>query len=65
MRELTRILLTLVAERDKLSDTLGITENLARRLAAHESEMERVYLPAAAAELTAEEWKNLSEAAPT
>jgi hypothetical protein len=64
LRELTRILLSLVAERDKLSDTLGITENLARRLAAHESDLERVYFPAAATELTPEEWNLLSEAAP-
>jgi hypothetical protein len=42
----------------------GLVENLERRLAAHESEMERVYYPAAAPLLTAEEWRILSESAP-
>ena len=49
VRELTRYLLSQVSERARLSDLLGFTENLARRLAAHESEMETVYYPAAAA----------------
>jgi hypothetical protein len=64
LRELTRFLLSVVADPGRLPDTLGITENLARRISAHESELERVYYPAAAAVLTAEEWKILVEAAP-
>jgi hypothetical protein len=64
LRELTRFLLTVIADTAKTSDTLGITENLARRLAAHESELESVYLPAASGELSADEWKILSDAAP-
>jgi len=46
------------------ADVQGLVENLERRLAAHESEMERVYYPAAAPLLTAEEWRILSESAP-
>jgi hypothetical protein len=65
LRELTRYLLSLVTAHGKISDILGITENLARRMAAHESEMDRVYYPAAAPVLTAEEWRVLAEAAPT
>jgi len=64
VRELTRYLLSQVSERARLSDLLGFTENLARRLAAHESEMETVYYPAAAASLTPEEWARLEGAAP-
>lgn len=65
LRELTRFLLTLVADPAKLSDTLGIVENLDRRLAAHEKELENVYYPTAAPALTEEEWKTLAESAPT
>ncbi len=64
LRELTRFLLTLVADPAKLSDTLGIVENLDRRLAAHEKELENVYYPAAEPVLSEEEWNILSEAAP-
>jgi hypothetical protein len=68
LRELTRFLLTLVADSAKplsaLADALGIADNLARRLTAHESELERVYYPAAATLLTAEEWRILGDAAP-
>jgi len=64
VRELTRSLLWQVNERARLSDLLGFTENLARRLAAHESEMETVYYPAAAATLRGDEWTSLAEAAP-
>ncbi|MEP6994495.1 MAG: hypothetical protein ABI968_08250 [Acidobacteriota bacterium] len=35
-----------------------------QRLAAHRSELERVYYPAAVAAMTAEEWKTLEDAAP-
>ena len=64
LRELTRYLLSQVHERATVADLLGFTENLARRLTAHESEMESVYCPAAATELTPDEWKVLQEAAP-
>ena len=64
LRELSRMLLTLVDDHDKLSDALGITENLGRRLSAHEAGLETVYYPAAAPVLTSEEWKILTDAAP-
>jgi hypothetical protein len=64
VRELTRYVLSQVTEHARLSDVLGLTDNLAQRLAAHQSEMERVYYPAAAPRLTAEEWKILEGAAP-
>jgi hypothetical protein len=64
LRELTRFLLTLVADPAKLSDALGITDNLDRRLAAHENELRSVYYPAATTSLTESEWKILSDAAP-
>ena len=64
VRELTRYLLSQIEERAPISDVLGLTDNLERRLAAHESEMREVYYPAAAPLLTAEEWKALAEAAP-
>jgi hypothetical protein len=64
LRELTRILLSIIADHDKLSDALGITENLSRRVTAHGTGAAEVYFPAAARVLTAGEWKILSEAAP-
>jgi len=64
IRELTRYLDSQIAERAPVADVQGLVENLERRLAAHESEMERVYYPAAAPLLTAEEWRILSESAP-
>jgi hypothetical protein len=64
VRELTRYLLSQLAERAPLSDILGLTENLARRVAAHHAEEARVYFPAAAPVLTAEEWDVLEAAAP-
>jgi hypothetical protein len=65
VRELTRSLLSQVNERGRLADLLGYTENLARRLSAHESEMEKVYYPAAAPALQEAEWKILAAAAPS
>jgi hypothetical protein len=65
VRELTRYLLSQIAERAPLSDILGLTENLGRRLAAHQTEVTGVYFPAAAPVLTAEEWDLLREAAPS
>jgi hypothetical protein len=64
IRELTRYLLSQIDERAPMSDVLGLVENLERRLAAHESEMEKVYYPTAATLLTPEERRLLTEAAP-
>jgi hypothetical protein len=64
IRELTRYLVSQIAENAPIADVLGLVENLDRRLAAHESEMESVYYPTAAPLLTAEEWRLLSEAIP-
>ena len=64
IRELTRYLLSQIGERAPLADVLGLVENLERRLAAHESEMEKVYYPGGASLLTPEEWRLLGEAAP-
>ena len=64
LRELTRYLLSQVNDNAPIGDILGFAENLERRFAAHESEMENVYYPAAAPALTDEEWKILSEASP-
>ncbi len=63
LRELTRFLAAQVDEHAPIADILGLAENLERRLSAHESEMERVYLPAAVPELSEAEWKVLAEAA--
>ena len=64
LRELTRYLLSQMTDRAPLPDILGFADNLERRWSAHESEMERVYYPAAATVLTAEEWNILAAAAP-
>lgn len=64
VRELTRYLLEQISTGGALGDVLGLAENLERRLAAHEAEMERVYYPAAAAVLTEAERRALSAAAP-
>jgi len=64
LRELTRYLLSQINDRAPMGDILGFTENLARRLAAHESDLQNVYYPAAASVLTAEEWAILTAAAP-
>lgn len=64
VRELARYLLFQINERASIADILGLADNLDRRLAAHESELERVYYPACAPLLTAEEWKALEEAVP-
>ncbi len=64
LRELTRYLLSQVNDRAPIGDILGFAENLERRFAAHQSEMEKVYYPAAARVLTGEEWKTLVRAAP-
>ena len=64
VRELTRYLLDQVTGGAPIADVLGLAENLARRFAAHQSETESVYCPAAAASLTAAELAILKEAAP-
>jgi hypothetical protein len=64
LRELARFLTTQLDAHAPIADILGLAENLERRLSAHESEMERVYLSAAVSELTEAEWKVLAEAAP-
>lgn|SRR5262245_44692436 len=64
VRELTRYLLEQVNVGAPIGDVLGFAENLERRLAAHLSEMDDVYYPAAAPLLTEKEWRTLSEAAP-
>ena len=64
VRELTRFLLEETTRRAALSDLLGLAENLSRRFAAHQSEMEKIYFPAAVPTLTLVEWKILREAAP-
>lgn len=63
-RELTRYLLEQVSQGGAVADIVGLVENLERRLAAHEAEMERVYYPAAAPALTPEERAALMQAAP-
>jgi hemerythrin HHE cation binding domain-containing protein len=64
VRELTRYLVEQLGARAPISDVLGLAENLGRRFAAHASEMETVYYPAAARALTPEEWSVLADAAP-
>jgi hypothetical protein len=64
IRELTRYLVRQLDEGIRANDLSGFVENLDRRLRAHESEMERVYYPAAQTMLTAEEWTILESARP-
>jgi hypothetical protein len=64
LRELTRYLLSQIDDRAPMADILGFTENLERRFAAHESDLESVYYPSAAPRLTAGELKTLVDAAP-
>ena len=64
LRELTRYLLSQINDHAPMGDILGFTENLARRFAAHESDLQNVYYPAAASALTAAEWAILTAAAP-
>ena len=60
LRELTRHLAQRIASGAAMGEVLGFAENLDRRLAAHESEMERVYYPAALPALSAEDRRALS-----
>jgi hypothetical protein len=63
LRELTRHLRTQIEVRARLSDLLGLIENLSRRFDAHEKECLEVYYPAASALLTPAELGVLEEAA--
>ena len=64
LRELTRFLVQQLHEGIRPSHLLGYTQNLARRLQAHEQQMSDVYYPAAAPEVTEEEWTILEAARP-
>lgn len=64
VRELTRFLGEQIESRSPVADVLGLTENLDRRLTAHERELLGVYYPAASAVLTDAEWELLAAAAP-
>ena len=64
VRELTRYIAQQISERLPSMNIAGYVENLDRRLHAHEDEMEKVYYPAAAAQLTEEEWAVLQSARP-
>jgi Hemerythrin HHE cation binding domain len=63
LRELTRHVRLEIEAGARMSDILGLVENLARRFDAHEHGMLEVYYPAAAAGLTAPELAALAEAA--
>jgi len=65
IRELARYIAQQISEHLPSMNIIGYVENLDRRLHAHESEMEKVYYPAAAALLTDEEWSVLEAARPT
>ncbi|MGZ4807971.1 MAG: hypothetical protein ACXV7D_01460 [Thermoanaerobaculia bacterium] len=64
IRELTRFVMRGIAEGMPFRDLAGYVENLERRLRAHESEMAKVYYPAAVSALTEEEWATLEASAP-
>ena len=64
LRELTHFLVMQITEGVRPRDLMGYVENLDRRLKAHESDMQRVYYPAATTGLTAEEWAVLEAARP-
>jgi hemerythrin HHE cation binding domain-containing protein len=65
VRELTRYLVEQIHTGAPIGDVLGFAENLERRFAAHISEMEDVYYPAAAPLLSDEAWVVLKDARPT
>lgn len=64
VRELTRYIAQQIAEQLPSVNVAGYVENLDRRLHAHESEMENIYYPAAAPQLTDAEWALLGAARP-
>ena len=63
LRELTRQIRLGIDARAPLADLLGLVENLARRLDAHERGNRDVYYPAAAEALSEEETRALENAA--
>jgi len=63
VRELARYLLDQVRGNAPMGDLLGLVENLDRRLGAHETEMERVYYPAALGAFTDAERRALADSA--
>jgi hypothetical protein len=63
LRELTRQLRAQIEDNARMADVLGLAENLARRLDAHERGMRDVYYPAAAPLLDADERSALEGAA--
>jgi hypothetical protein len=65
IRELTRFINRQIVEGLPLRDMAGYVENLERRLRAHESEMSRVYYPAAVGALSEDEWAVLEAAVPS
>ena len=64
LRELTRNLLQQVDGRARMSDVLGLTENLSNRLAAHRRQMGDVYAPAGGPALTYVDWDAVGAARP-
>ena len=64
IRELTRYIAQQISEHLPSMNIIGYVENLDRRIHAHETEMEKVYYPAAAAQLTDPEWSVLEAAKP-
>lgn len=63
LRELARHLRLQIETGGRLSDVLGLVDNLGRRLDAHERGVLDVYYPAAAPRLTSAERRCLEEAA--
>jgi hypothetical protein len=64
IRELTRFILQQISEGTRPETLTGYIDNLDRRLHAHESEMEKVYYPAAEKTLTNDERRVLESARP-
>ncbi len=62
LRELTRQIRLGIENRAPIADLLGLVENLARRLLAHERGNRDVYYPAAAGALNDEETRALEDA---
>jgi hypothetical protein len=65
LRELTNFIARGRADKAQPSELRGYVENLDRRLTAHERENRSVYYPAAAANLTEDEWAVLEAARPS
>ena len=63
LRELTRQIRLGIENRAPIADLLGLVENLARRLEAHERGNRDVYYPAAVGVLNEEETRALEDAA--